>query len=265
MKFMRSASKQLFATLLVVVISLPFVLLVLLSMARSWRYPALWPQSWQSTQWTVFQDEWQTLALIALRSLALAVSVATLATVAGFFTSHGLARQRQQGPWLALALLPFAVPPLVYGLCLGQGFAALAFSGHYGGVVLAQWPCAYGYAVLICHGYWTPHHHALGELAAGLGARPTQIGWRVHLPLARGLLGVCLFQTALMSWFDFALVRVIGAGRVQTLTLTVFDYLAAGDVRQAASAALLLLAPPALALLIAPRLLRPAPWWRPSP
>lgn len=264
MRAMRAAAAQLFATLLTLVIIVPFLLLLPLSVARTWRYPALWPPAWQSDQWLVFSDDGTTLALTALRSLALAATVATLATSAGFFTSHAIARHNQQRHWLALALLPFAVPPLVYALCLGQGFAALALSGHYGGVVLAQWPVAYAYAVLVCHGYWTPHSHALGELAHSLGARPAQIGWRVHLPLARGLLAVCLYQTALMSWFDFALVRVIGAGRVQTLTLTVFDYLGAGDLRQAASAALLLLAPPALALMINPRLLLPAPLWRPS-
>ena len=261
---MRRAAASLLATTVALLIALPFAVLLLLSFARTWRYPALWPQAWQSSQWGVFGGDWHTLAATTLRSIALAAMVAVLATTAGFFTSHAIALQRHERHWLALALLPFAVSPVVYALCLGQGFAALALSGRYSGVVLAQWPFAYAYAVLLCHGYWTRHNHALGELAESLGARPAQIWWRVHLPLARGLLGVCLFQTALMSWFDFALVRVIGAGRVETLTLTVFDYLGAGDLRQAAAAALLLIAPPAVALVINPRLLLPAPLWRSS-
>ncbi len=40
-------------------------------------------------------------------------------------------------------------------------------------------------------GLFTGHTRALSELAQTLGARPAQIEWRVHLPLARGLLGVC--------------------------------------------------------------------------
>ncbi len=253
---------KLLAALLVLLITLPFVLLILLSLTRDWRYPALWPQVWQTDQWLVFDEQWRSLLAITLQSSLLATVVAVLATTAGFFTSHAIALQRNARHWLALALLPFAVPPVVYALCLGQGFAALDLSGHYFGVVLAQWPFAYAYAVLLSHPYWTRYNLALHELAHSLGARPGQIWWRVHLPLARGVLGICLFQTALMSWFDFALVRMVGAGRVETLTLRVFDYLGAGDLRQAAAAALLLIAPPALALMLNPHLLIPAPLWR---
>ena len=259
---MRSFATKLLAPALTLCITAPFILLLLLSFSRSWSYPALWPQVWQSDQWQVFGEDWHSLLAITLRSLSLAAGVAVLATSAGFFTARAITLHHHARHWLALALLPFAVPPVVYALCLGQGFAALGLSGHYAGVVLAQWPFAYAYAVLLSHGYWTRHTFALDELAHSLGARPSQIWWRVHRPLARGVLGVCLFQTALMSWFDFALVRVIGAGRVETLTLRVFDYLGAGDLRQAAAAALLLITPPALALVINPHLLLPAPLWR---
>lgn len=255
----REFAKRLFAHGLTLVLVLPFALLVMLSFARSWRFPALWPQAWQVDQWLVLGAQWHALGAIALRSLALSLSVGLLATVAGFFTSHAIAARRHARHWLALALLPFALPPVVYALCLGQAFATLDLGGRYVGVMLAQFPFAYAYAVLLCHGYWTCHTRELAELAHALGARPAQIWQRVHLPLAYALLGVCLFQTSLMSWFDFALVRIIGAGRVETLTLTVFDYLTAGDLRQASAAALLLTVPPVLALAISPRLLVPAP------
>ena len=245
------------AVALTALIALPFVVLLMQSLARSWSYPALWPQRWQLEQWLVLGAAWPSLAAAAWRSLVLALLVALVATGAGFFTSRALTRSALRQRWLALALLPFAVPPVVYALSLAQAYAALGLNGHYGGVLLAQLPFAYGYAVLLCRGYWTRHSRALDELALSLGARPAQVWWRVHVPLARGLLGVCLFQTALMSWFDFALVRVIGAGHVETLTLKVFDYLGAGDLRQAAAAALLLLGPPCLALLANPRLLWP--------
>ena len=253
------------AATLTALIALPFVVLLIQSLARSWPYPALWPQSWQFDQWWVLGAAWPTLAAAAWRSLILAVLVAVLATSAGFFTSHALTQGAHRQHWLALALLPFAVPPVIYALSLAQAYAALGLNGRYGGVLLAQLPFAYGYAVLLCGGYWTRHSRELGELALALGARPRQVWWRVHLPLARGLLGVCLFQTALMSWFDFALVRIIGAGHVETLTLKVFDYLGAGDLRQAAAAALLLLGPPCLAVLINPRLLWPPVMSRVSP
>ena len=246
---------------LVVLIGLPFALLVMLSLARSWRYPALWPSAWQFDQWRAVGAAWPALVTTVLRSALLAISVGLLATAAGFLTSRVIAARRNTRAWLALGVLPFAISPVVYALCLGQAFAWLDLSGHMLGVLLAQLPFAYANAVLLCHGYWTRHSRELGELAHALGASDTQLWWRVHLPLARGLLGMCLFQTALMSWFDFALVRVIGAGRVQTLTLAVFDYFGSGDLRLAATASVLLILPPVLALLLDPRLLLPAPAW----
>ncbi len=254
---MRRLLLPVLAAILTVLIALPLAVLLIESLARSWRYPALWPQTWQFDQWLVLGTSWPTLGAAASRSLTLALLVAMTATAAGFFTSHALSQGAHRQHWWALALLPFAVSPVIYALSLAQAYAALDLSGRYIGVMLAQLPIAYGYAVLLCRGYWTHHSRELGELALSLGARPAQVWWRVHLPMARGLLGVCLFQTALMSWFDFALVRIIGAGHVETLTLQVFDYLGAGDLRQAAAAALLLLGPPCLALLINPRLLWP--------
>jgi putative spermidine/putrescine transport system permease protein len=254
---MRHSRAALLANALALLIALPFVVLLLYSLARSWRYPDLWPSAWQFDQWLLFGAQWRSLGAAALRSLSLAVLVALAATSAGFFTSHAVARRVDRHGWLALGLLLFAVPPVIYALSIGQAYAALDLNGRYGGVLLAQLPFAYAYAVLICRGYWTRPTRELGELAVALGARPAQVWWRVHAPLARGLLGVCLFQTALVSWFDFALVRIIGAGHVETLTLEVFDYLGAGDLRQAAAAALLLLLPPCLALVLEPRLLWP--------
>ncbi len=70
--------------------------------------------------------------------------------------SRALAWQLGIQCWLALAGLPFAVSPVVYGLCLGQAYSWSGLSGAYAGVALAQLPFAYGYAVLIRHGFWTP-------------------------------------------------------------------------------------------------------------
>ncbi len=60
-----------------------------------------------------------------------------------------------------------------------------------------------------------------------------------------------------MSWFDFTLTRVIGAGRVQTLTLAVFDYFSA-EIYDWHVRAPVVVTLPAVALAINPALLRPS-------
>ncbi len=247
-----------FAALLVTAILLPLAVLALMSLSREWRYPELWPASVQLRQWQVFSAEWQPLFATTVRSASLALAVGIVASTAGFMTSRRIKLRAGYTRWLSLAILPFAVSPVVLGLSLGQSFTWLGLSGKYAGVALAQFPFAYAYAVLLTQGFWNRHTHALSELALALGASEGAIWWRVRLPLARGLLVICLFQTALMSWFDFALARLIGAGRVETLPLKVFDYFGAGDLRLAAAAGVLLVAPPAVALLLNPRLLVPS-------
>ncbi|MCC6709307.1 MAG: hypothetical protein IT492_17265 [Gammaproteobacteria bacterium] len=247
------------------VMLVPFAVLAMLSVARSWRYPTLWPSAWQLDQWRVFGDQGAALASAALQSTTLALVVAVTATVIGFFTSQAVAGHRHEQRWMALALLPYALPPVVFAIGIGQAWAALHLSGSTAGVVLAQLPFATAYAVLLCRGYWTPHTLALAELAMSLGAHGAQLWWRLHWPLARGIVGLCLLQTALLSWFDFALVRLVGAGQVETLSFKVFEYFNGGDLRLASTAALLLLTPPLLALLWRPGLLSPALLKGPSP
>lgn len=245
------------ASLIAALATVPLLLLGLVSMSRGWRYPDLLPTAFQGDQWAIFGSESDRLLIAGGNSALMALTVALAASLAGFFTSRRVAMQRVPSAWLMLAILPFAISPAVLALSLGYGWLRLGLAGNYAGVLLAQFIFAYAYAVLLLQGVWNQQTVALGELAQAMGASPGQIWWRVRWPLGRGLLGVCLFQTFLMSWFDFALTRLIGGGRVDTLPLMVFDYFGSGDLRLAAVASLVLVLPPLMAVLIRPQWLVP--------
>ncbi|TAL88951.1 MAG: ABC transporter permease subunit [Rhodanobacter sp.] len=227
---------------------LPLVLLVLLSLARHWTWPALLPADLQLRQWRDLFADANGLGTVVLRSLGMGIGVAVAATALGFASSRSLARHARQGRLLALLHLPFAVSPVVLGVSLLYAFLRLHLAGHLLGVMLAQLVFAYAYAVILLSGFWNPRARSLEELASSLGAGRRQVWLHVLMPLARPLLGVCLFQTFLISWFDYALVLLIGSGQVATLTITLYQYFSSGDIRLAATCALLLLAPPLLAL-----------------
>ena len=72
--------------------------------------------------------------------------------------------------------------------------------------------------------------------------------WRVTLPQLRRPIGEALAIGFLVSWTQFALTLVVGAGAVRTLPLEVFAFVRAGDDRAAAVGALLLVVPSSLAL-----------------
>jgi len=237
------------ALLLSALLAAPLAVLLLMSLADDWRYPALWPSDVALGQWRLLARDAGALTRATLMSAGIGAVVAVLATAAGLATSERIARHPHRRGLLALAVLPFAVSPVVLALSLNDGFIRLHLAGTAAGVIAAQTAFAYAYATLLMNSLWNPRLRALTELATALGATRQQLWRRLWLPLAMPVVGVCLFQTFLMSWCDFALARLIGAGRVTTLPVRVFEYFSSGDLRLAAACGLLLVMPPLLALL----------------
>jgi len=231
------------------VVWLPIGLLGLWSVTRRWPWPALLPTQWQLSAWS---DVLGTAGLgpTVLRSVAISTTVALGASIAGFLTSRSAARHaRREGLYVFLHL-PFVISPVVLGVSLDYLFLRLGVAERAAGVILGQGIVAYAYAVILLSGFWNERIRAFADGAATLGATGLQVWTRVLWPIARPLLAVCLLQTFLISWFDYALVLLIGGGRVVTLTTALYQYFASGDVRLAAACALLLVAPPLLALAL---------------
>jgi putative spermidine/putrescine transport system permease protein len=238
------------AWILSVCLVLPLGVLVLLSLARHWSWPALLPTDIQGRQWLRLIADRSALPAIVLRSAGMGLGVATFATVLGFVTSRSVAQHRHRGTLMTLLHVPFALSPVVVGVSLLYFFLRLNLAGHLLGVMLAQLIFAYAYAVILLSGFWTAEVQSLTELAVTLGADRRQIWRRVLAPLAQPLLGVCLFQTFLISWFDYPVTLLIGESRVATLTVTLYQYFSSGDMRLAGTCGLVLLAPPLLVLAI---------------
>ena len=227
----------------------PVALLLVWSFAWRWPWPAPLPNRWRASAWTDLAATGG-LGAAALRSLGIATTVAVVATGLGFVTSRSVAEARAREALQWLLHLPFALSPVVLGVGLEYSFLRAGLAGNLVGVALAQGILAYAYAVILLSGLWTARVGAFLEGAATLGATPRQAWTLVLLPLARPLLALCFVQTFLISWFDYALVLLIGGGRVATLTTSLYQFVQSGDLRLAAASALLLLLPPLLALVI---------------
>lgn len=240
--------------LLVAVCWLPVAYLALLSMAGDWAFPKLWPSDFTLETWRRAFGHDENLLGSLVVSTVIALVVATLATTAGIFASRLFAYHRHRGWWVLAAHAPFALSPVILGTCLLFIFIKLGLVGTIAGVVGGQFLFGYGYAVILLIGFWNPRLLALEDLARTLGATRGQVFHRVLLPLARPLLVVCFFQTFLISWFDYGLAAVLGAGKVPVLTLRVYEYLGSGNVRLAAACALVLIGPPLVLLLFNRRL-----------
>lgn len=220
----------------------PFAVVALFSVAERWAFPAPWPTAWQPQRW--LDGLAGSLAGSAALSVAVSLSVAAVATTLGYVTGRAVAEHRHRRALLFLAYLPFAMSPVVLGVCLLFLFLKAGLVGTAVGVVVAQCIFAYGFAVVFFQAFWTPELRALGDLVRTLGGTPWQVYRRALLPASAGALLLCFVQTFLLSWFQYGLTLLIGAGRVQTLPVRVFAFVGEANPYVAALAACLLVAPP---------------------
>lgn len=223
---------------------LPFLLLLVWSAGRQWPFPALLPQEWTLDYWAAALDPGGALNRSLWASLLLSLSVALTATALGYLTSRQIARHRRKRRWLLLAYFPYAMAPVILAACLQYYFLVMELSGKWGGVWLAQLCMAFPFAVIFFSGFWNRRLQSMEDLVATLGGTPRQAFWMVLLPMSRGALLVCFFQTFLISWFEYGLTSLIGVGKVQTLTVRVFQYVQEANIFQAALAGCLLFLPP---------------------
>lgn len=228
----------------------PFVYLAVLSLGTEWTFPALWPEALTLDLWTTVLGGPNALAASLGLSLAISTTVALLATIAGFFTGTFIADHPQRKRLLLLAYVPFAMSPVILGACLMYLYLRADLTGSVPGVILAQSMFAYGFAIVFFSAFWNARLRAFEELVATLGGTPWDAYRRVLLPLSKEPLLICFFQTFLISWFQYGLTLLIGAGKVQTLPLKVYDYVTEANMYYAALASCLLILPPTLLLWI---------------
>jgi putative spermidine/putrescine transport system permease protein len=226
----------------------PVAYLLVLSVAQSWIYPQLLPQGITFERWINLLRGQNDLFRSLLLSLSTALSVATLATFAGFYTSKQLAYHPKRSLWMRLSYFPFVLSPVIYAAVLYYYFIEMELSGSLLGVIFAQLLIAYPYSVILFSGFWSQNVKDIEHLVQTLGGNKWQTYKRVLQPMAQGLLLVCFFQTFLISWFEYGLTTIIGVGKVQTLTLKVFQYINEANFYNAALSSSLLVLPPIILL-----------------
>lgn len=240
--------KSFWAKVVAITFCFPVVYLLLLSVAGSWIFPNILPQSFTLNHWYALLTGSNGLFGSLILSLVIALLVATVSTFLGFYTSRHIAFHPRKTLWMRLSYFPFVLSPVIYAAVLYYYFIRLGLSGNISGVVLGQLLIAYPYSVILFSGFWNNRIRNIEQLVQTLGGNRWQTYKRVLLPMAQGLLLVCFFQTFLISWFEYGLTTIIGVGKVQTLTLKVFQYINAANFYNAALSSSLLIIPPIILL-----------------
>lgn len=255
-----SRLKKIIAGALAVIFLFPIVYLLVLSLAENWFFPQLLPRDFIVERWvSMFSGHNELLGSLML-SLATAISVATIATFTGFYTSRHIAYHPKRSLWMQLSYFPFVLSPVIYAALLYHYFIRLNLTGNTAGVILGQLLIAYPYSVILFSGFWNKRIQHMGKLVQTLGGNRWQTYRRLYIPMAQGFLLICFFQTFLISWFEYGLTTLIGVGKVQTLTLKVFQYINEANFYKAALSSSLLILPPIILLYFNKRFLFQKRW-----
>src|SRR6056297_783083 len=243
-------TKRIALTVLALSFLIPFGVLIYLSVSTQWYYPSLISHPFTLSNWQSFLDGQSGVFKSTGLSLFISLMVSTISTSSGFFISRSLVYHTKSRWWLVSAYFPYVIAPVVLAVMLNYYFLQLGLSGTVFGVMSAQLLITIPYAVILFHGFWNRNIRNFENLVATLGGGFIHKIKHAILPSARGLLTVCFFQCFLISWFEYGLTQFIGIGKVETLTIMVYRFVAESNPYLAALAGTVLIIPPLLLLFV---------------
>ncbi len=240
---------------------LPFVPLVLASVADGYFHPQVLPERLSLRAWSLVlapgSASWAALGDTILVAVLVTVVSLLLAVPAGRVL--GTRRFRGRRAVEVVLLLPVLVPTIAVAIGIHVVFLRLGLDGGRTGVVLVHLIPATPYVALLSAGVFANLDVELESQARSLGARWWQVLWHVTTPLVAPGLMVAALLGFLVSWGQYALTLVIGGGQVVTLPILLFAAASGGDLSVTAATALFHGLPAVALLVVASRVLGAAP------
>jgi len=244
-------------TALLALLVLPFVPLVLASLAESYFYPQVLPARWSTRAWQLVLDPDGATWAALLDTTTIAMSVALISLAIAIPAGRVLGTRRFRGKRVVelVLLLPVLVPAVAVAIGLHVALLRLGLAGGMPGVILVHLVPATPYVVLLTAGVFANVELELEQQARSLGASFWQaqrhVTWRLVAP---GLAVAGLFGF-LVSWGQYVLTLVVGGGRVVTLPILLFATASGGDAAITAATALVHALPALVLLVVTSRML----------
>jgi putative spermidine/putrescine transport system permease protein len=260
-------------TLICFLLVLPVITFLLNAFAFRWFYPQFIPAEWSLQAWERLQlippegertmQNW--LALLSssdvidalLTSLIIGGSVTLFSVIIGLPAARALGLHKFRGKRIVefMILAPTIVPAIAFVLGLNINFIRWELSGSIFGVMLVHLVPVMPYVVLTLSGVFANYNPDFEDQARTLGAGPIRTFWHVTLPaIFPGIVVAALFAF-LVSWSQYLLTFLIGAGRVITLPILLFASASGGNNAVIAVMSLIFIAPAILTLLVTSRYL----------
>ena len=214
-----------------VCILFPMAVIVLWSVTGRWPWPNLLPESWTLRTLEELLFGSAKLPRLLGSSIALAGTVAVLATAVSILTARATEFYRFPGRGLVRlsGMLPLLVPGTVFAMGIQIVMLKLGLSDTIAGVVIVHLVCALPYCMAIMGDVTRAVGIRLEEQAAVLGAGPMRSFFAVTLPgLLPGVLS-SISMGFILSYSQYFTTLMVGGGRVKTIALVLVPYIQSGD------------------------------------
>ncbi len=216
-------------TLVMVFLYIPILILIIFSFND-----AKIITSWQGFTLRYYRLLWENAAIkAAFRNTLLIAGLATLiSTVLGILAALGLENKRFSGRKGILALIytPLVIPDILMGVSLALMFNFTRVQTGMFTVLIAHVTFCLSYTVIVIQSRLEGFDRSLVEAAMDLGAKPSQVFWRVKFPLMMpGIIAAALLAFTL-SIDDFIITFFTSGRGFDTLPVYVEGTIRRGTI-----------------------------------
>ena len=224
----RAAARALVALQALCVLG-PVAIIVVWAFTASWPWPSLLPETFSARGIEELFGPAQRAGEVLGASVGIALATAALTTAVATLAGRALSHYRFFGrEALRFAvLLPFLIPATVFAMGVQVALIRAGLAGTVAGVVLAHSIVALPYAALIMADAMEAAGSRLEEQARVCGAGGAWL--TVILPMLSPSLLSAASMSYILSFSQYFLTLLVGSGKVKTLALVMFPYLASGD------------------------------------
>lgn len=158
-------------------------------------------------------------------SIIITVASTVLATFLGTLAALGLSKSHlpYRRALMALLISPMIVPLIISAAAMYFFYTAIGLQGTYAGVILAHTALATPFVVITVTATLSGFDHSLVRAAAGLGAPPATIFFRIIVPIiAPGVAAGALFAF-ITSFDEVVVIYFVGSYQQHTIPWQMFS------------------------------------------
>lgn len=243
--------------LLIFLLLTPLIAFFFNAFSFRWFYPQLIPKELSMRAWESIVASNSKVPEALINSTVLALGVTLSSVVIGLPASRVLGLYSFRGKRVIefLILSPTIVPGIAVAMGLNINFIRWGLSGNILGVGLVHLVPVMPYVVLTLSGVFANYNPEFEQQARSLGAGALSTFWYVTLPaIFPGIVVASLFAY-LISWSQYILTFLIGAGQVITMPVLLFSTASGSNNALTAAMSLVFVAPSILILILTARYL----------